>query len=63
MCMHSENIGFSSSFIGFLVGLYITIHPHLLLLLLLLLLLFSHNFAVENCAIGNIVKQKMGSTV
>ena len=35
---------------GFLVGLYITIHPHFLLLLFKVTL-----FVEENCAIGNIV--------
>ena len=42
---------FSSSFMRFLVGLYITIHPSPFLFLL-----FKVTFAVENCAIGNIVK-------
>ena len=48
---------FSSSFIGFLVGLYITIHPYFFYIFIQ-----SHTFVAENCAIGNIVK-KMGNTV
>ena len=47
---------FSSSFMGFLVGLYITIHPHFFFIIQ------SHTFVAENCAVGNIVKQ-IGSTV
>ena len=34
---------------GFLVGLYITIHPHFFIIQ-------SHTFAAENFTIGNIVK-------
>ena len=37
---------------GFLVELYITIHP----LPHLYFIIQSHTFAAENCAIGNIVK-------
>ena len=41
---------FSSSFMGFLVGLYISIHlpPPTLFFIIQ-----SHTFAAENCAIGN----------
>ena len=41
---------FSSSFMGFFVGFYITIRPPLFFIIQ------SHTFAAENCAIGNIVK-------
>ena len=37
---------------GFLVGLYITIHPPLFFIIIIIQ---SHTFAAENCAIGNIV--------
>ena len=43
------------SFMGFLVGLYITIHPpphHIIIIIIIQ----SHTFATKNCAIGNIVK-------
>ena len=46
-----EEHRFSSRFMGFLVGLYITIHPHIFFFISQ-----SHTFAAENCAIGNIVK-------
>ena len=42
---------FASSLIGFLVGLYITIHPHFFIIIIQ-----SHIFEAEICAIGNIVK-------
>ena len=37
---------------GFLVGLYITIHPNFFFIIIIQ----SHTFAAENCAIGNVVK-------
>ena len=48
---------FSSSFMVFLVGLYITIHP----LpppptIIIIIIIQSHTFAAENCAVGNILK-------
>ena len=42
---------------GFLVGLYITIHPSFFFIVIIIQ---SHTFAAENCAIGNIVKYKNG---
>ena len=54
MCMHLENIGFSSSYMGFLVGLYITIYPHFFFFFIIIIQ--SHTFAEENCALSNIVK-------
>ena len=46
---------FSSSFMGFFVGLYITIHPPFFIIIIITIIQ-SHTFAAENCAIGNIVK-------
>ena len=39
---------------GFLVGLYIIIHPPLFIIIIIIIQ--SYTFAAENCAIGNIVK-------
>ena len=47
---------------GFLVRLYITIHPPppttttTTTTFLIIIIIQSHTFAAENCAIGNIVK-------
>ena len=40
---------------GFLVGLYITIHPPIFIIIIIIIIQ-SHTFAAENCAISNIVK-------
>ena len=47
---------FSSSFMGFLEGLYITIRPLFIIIIIIIIIIQSHTFATENCAIGNIVK-------
>ena len=41
---------------GYLMGLYITIHPPIFIIIIIIIIIQSHTFAAENCAISNIVK-------